>query len=49
MTLPEAMEILERKMLADARARYGTCRAMAEHLGVDFSTIARKMRKYSIQ
>ena len=49
MTLPEATEILERKMLTDARAKYGTYRAMANHLGIYFSTIARKMRKYGIE
>lgn len=48
MTLPEAIEILERKMIADAREKYGTCRAMAHHLGIDFSTVARKMRRYGI-
>lgn len=48
MTLPEATEILERSMIADARTKYGTCRAMADHLGIDFSTVARKMRKYGI-
>lgn len=49
VTLPEAVERLERRMLAEARVKYGTCRAMARHLGLDYSSVARKMRKYGLE
>lgn len=48
-TLPEAVENLEKRMLAKARVKYGTCREMARHLGLDYSTVARKMRKYALK
>ncbi len=48
LTLPEAVAALEKEMLVRARLKYGSCRAMAPHLGLDFSAVARKMRKYGI-
>ena len=49
LTLPEAIESLERKMLVRAKEKFRTCRAMAEHLGIEYSTVARKMRKYGLE
>jgi len=47
-TLPQAVESTERAMLLAARERHGNQTAMARALGVDQSTIARKMKKYGI-
>ena len=49
LTLPEAIERLERKMLVRAKEKFRTCRAMAEHLGIEYSTVARKLRKYGLE
>jgi PAS domain S-box-containing protein len=47
-TLAQALESAERALLLDARERYGNQVRMAEALGVNQSTIARKLRKYGI-
>jgi len=47
-TLPQAVESTERAMLLAARERHGNQTAMARALGVDQSTVARKMKKYGI-
>jgi PAS domain S-box-containing protein len=47
-TLDQAIESTERAMLLKARARYGNQSRIAEALGVNQSTVARKMKKYGI-
>jgi PAS domain S-box-containing protein len=47
-TLPQAVESTERAMLLAARERHHSQTAMARALGVDQSTVARKMKKYGI-
>ena len=47
-TLPQAVESTERAMLIAARERHRNQTAMARALGVDQSTVARKMKKYGI-
>jgi transcriptional regulator with PAS, ATPase and Fis domain len=47
-TLDEALESTERAMLIKARTRHGNQLAMARALGVNQSTVARKMKKYGI-
>jgi PAS domain S-box-containing protein len=46
MTLQQALDSLEREVLARARDRYGNQRIMAAALGVNQSTIARKLGKH---
>jgi len=48
LTLGAALENTERTMLMEARQRLGNQVAMARALGVDQSTVARKMKKYGI-
>jgi PAS domain S-box-containing protein/TyrR family helix-turn-helix protein len=48
LTLTEATEILERAMLEKAKQKYGKTREMGEKLGVDQSTIVRKLKKYGL-
>lgn len=48
LTLAEATEILERSMLERAKLKYGKTREMGEKLGVDQSTIVRKLKKYGL-
>ncbi len=48
LTLGQAIETTERTMLLKARERHGNQSAMAKALGVDQSTIARKLKKYGI-
>jgi transcriptional regulator with PAS, ATPase and Fis domain len=48
LTLAQAVEGAERALLLAARQRHGNQSRMAEALGVDQSTIARKMKKYGI-
>jgi PAS domain S-box-containing protein len=47
-TLEQAIESTERAMLLEARRRHGSQALIAQALGVNQSTIARKMRKYGI-
>jgi PAS domain S-box-containing protein len=47
-TLTQAVESTERAMLLAARERHGNQSAMARALGVDQSTVARKLKKYGI-
>ncbi|MEB3101774.1 sigma-54 interaction domain-containing protein [Ferviditalea candida] len=46
MPLKEAVNILERKLLLLAKKKYGTTTEMARVLGVDQSTISRKITKF---
>lgn len=46
MPLKEAVSILERKLLMLAKKKYGTTTEMAKVLGVDQSTISRKITKF---
>jgi DNA-binding NtrC family response regulator len=47
-TLGQAVESTERAMLLAARERHGNQTSMARALGVDQSTVARKLKKYGI-
>jgi transcriptional regulator with PAS, ATPase and Fis domain len=47
-SLGQAVESTERAMLLQARARYGNQARIAKALGVNQSTVARKMKKYGI-
>ncbi len=47
-TLEQAVESTERAMILRARAHHGNQASMAKALGVNQSTIARKMKKYGI-
>jgi PAS domain S-box-containing protein len=47
-TLSQAVESTERAMLLAARERHGNQTSMARALGIDQSTVARKMKKYGI-
>ncbi|SHK11490.1 PAS domain S-box-containing protein [Paramaledivibacter caminithermalis DSM 15212] len=46
LPLKEATEILERKLIKRAYKKYGTTYEMAEALGVNQSTVVRKIQKY---
>jgi len=46
--LDQAREMLERQLLSEALARYGTTREAAKILGVDHSTVVRKAKRYGI-
>jgi DNA-binding NtrC family response regulator len=48
MTLQQAMDTLERRMLANSLKQDGNQRRMAAALGVNQSTIARKLEKYGL-
>ncbi len=47
-SLEQAVESTERAMILRARSRYGNQASIAKALGVNQSTIARKMKKYGI-
>jgi TyrR family helix-turn-helix protein len=47
--LEEALERTERALLLRARQRYGSQSEMAAALGVNQSTIARKLKRYGIE
>jgi TyrR family helix-turn-helix protein len=46
--LEEALSRTERALLLRARQRYGSQQAMAQALGVNQSTIARKLKRHGI-
>ncbi len=48
VTLDEARESVERSLLFQARERYVSQSRMAEALGINQSTIARKLKRYGI-
>jgi PAS domain S-box-containing protein len=48
LTLAQALESTERTLLQEARQRHGRQVEMARALGIDQSTVARKMKKYGI-
>jgi PAS domain S-box-containing protein len=48
LTLTEATDLLEKTMLEKAKIKHQTTRAIAESLGVDQSTIVRKLKKYNL-
>ena len=48
VTLQQAMDSVERQMLARALEQFGNQSRMAELLGVNQSTIARKLKKYGL-
>jgi len=47
-TLGQVLENTERTLLLEARQRHGSQMLMAKALGIDQSTVARKMKKYGI-
>jgi len=48
LTLNQTMENTERTLLQEARQRHGNQALMAKALGIDQSTVARKMKKYGL-
>ena len=48
VTLQEALETVERNLLTKARERYRSQSRIAEVLGVNQSTIARKLKRYGL-
>ena len=48
LTLMEATELLEKTMLEKAKLKYQTTRAIGENLGIDQSTVVRKIKKYNL-
>jgi transcriptional regulator with PAS, ATPase and Fis domain len=49
VALAEARDKLERELLTVALSQYGTTRAAAQILGVDHSTVVRKMQKLGLK
>lgn len=47
-TFDEAVAETERQLLVLAREKYGSCRRMAAALGIDYSTVARKLKAYGL-
>jgi transcriptional regulator with PAS, ATPase and Fis domain len=47
-TLQQALETVERNLLIKARERYRSQAGIADALGVNQSTIARKMKRYDL-
>jgi PAS domain S-box-containing protein len=48
LTLNQALENTERTLLQEARQRHGNQALMAKALGIDQSTVARKLKKYGL-
>ena len=48
VTLAQAIDSTERALLLRAKSRYGTQTRIAEALGIDQSTVARKMKRHGI-
>ncbi|MFC4769470.1 sigma 54-interacting transcriptional regulator [Effusibacillus consociatus] len=48
MPLQDAIDLLERQLLAMAKERYGTTTKIAEALGVNQSTVSRKISKFGL-
>ncbi|MDN5299149.1 MAG: hypothetical protein PWP51_1702 [Clostridiales bacterium] len=48
LTLLQATELLEKSMLESAKMKYKKTRLIGEKLGVDQSTIVRKLKKYNL-
>jgi len=48
LTLNQTLENTERTLLQEARQRHGNQALMAKALGIDQSTVARKMKKYGL-
>jgi len=48
VTLQEALETVERNILIKARERYRSQSRIADVLGVNQSTIARKLKRYGL-
>ena len=48
VTLEQALESTERALLLEARGRHSSQTEIAKALGVNQSTVARKMKKYGI-
>ena len=48
MTLKEATEACEKKLLAEVMLRYPSSRKAAQVLGCDQTTVLRKLKKYGL-
>jgi len=48
VSLQQAIEAVERNLLAKAQERYRNQAAIAEALGVNQSTVARKLKRYGL-
>ena len=48
ISMSEALEVLEKSMLEIAKNKYKTTREMAKHLGLNQSTVVRKLNKYNL-
>jgi TyrR family helix-turn-helix protein len=46
--LDQAVSIVEKQILAKARTKYGSCRKIAKILGLNYSTVARKLQFYNL-
>ena len=46
--LGEIIPTVEREVIRKAIAEFGTLRNVAQHLGIDLSTLVRKKRKYKL-
>jgi TyrR family helix-turn-helix protein len=47
--LNQAVHILEKQLLVKTKAKYGSCRKIAKILGLNYSTVARKLQFYHLQ
>jgi len=48
MPIPQAIETVERQILSMAIKKYSSSRQIAKHLGIDQTTVLRKMKKYGL-
>jgi len=48
MPIPQAVETVERQILSLAVKKYSSSRQIAKHLGIDQTTVLRKMKKYGL-
>jgi len=48
LTLNQVLDNTERRLLLEARQRHGSQTLMAKALGIDQSTVARKLKKHGI-
>lgn len=46
--LPEAIQNLEKEMIKQAVRKFGSQREAAKHLGIDHTTISRKLKRYGL-
>lgn len=46
MPLKKALEVVESQIIIKAKEKYGSTRQMAKALGIDQSTVVRKLKQY---